>query len=51
VQRFASENLAMKAQIAEQADIIKELAAKVGALSDPERRGPGRPRKEEQVAA
>lgn len=49
--RFASENLAMKEQIAEQAEIIKELAAKVGALSDPERRGPGRPRKEEQVAA
>jgi hypothetical protein len=51
VQRFASENLAMKTQIAEQAEIIKELAAKVGALSDNERRGPGRPRKEEQVAA
>lgn len=52
VQRFASENLAMKEQIAEQAGIIKELAAKIDALRDePERRGPGRPRKEEQVAA
>lgn len=52
VQRYATENAEMKQQLKEQADIIKELAAKVSALSgDPERRGPGRPRKEEQVAA
>jgi hypothetical protein len=52
VQRFASENLAMKEQIAEQATIIKEMSAKIDALRDePERRGPGRPRKEEQAAA
>jgi len=52
VQRFASENLEMKAKIEEQDRIIRELASKVEAMnSEPERRGPGRPRKEEQVAA
>jgi hypothetical protein len=51
VQRYASENAEMKEEIAEQRKIIAELSAKVSALSDPEKRGPGRPRKEEQVAA
>lgn len=50
VQRYASENAEMKEEIAEQRKIIAELSAKVGALSE-EKRGPGRPRKEEQVAA
>ncbi|WP_192248473.1 hypothetical protein [Mesorhizobium caraganae] len=52
VERFAAENMAMKEQIAEQGAIIREMSAKLNALhNDPERRGPGRPRKEEQVAA
>lgn len=47
-ERFAAENLAMKADLARQAEIIAELSSKVGALS--EKRGPGRPRNEDIAA-
>lgn len=52
VQRFASENLAMKEEIAAQGKMIADLVSQLKAMdAEPERRGPGRPRKEEQVAA
>lgn len=52
-QKFAVENERLKEELARQQAIISDLAAKVEKLSDGSepKRGPGRPRKEEQAEA
>lgn len=50
-QQFAVENERLREELARQRETIGALAAKVEELSAEPRRGPGRPRKEEQAAA
>lgn len=50
-QRYAAENLRLKTEVERLNEQLQMLADKVSNMDGPERRGPGRPRKEEQVAA